>query len=148
RGLLHIQAQTLNPTFYPPTRLDPKDEERGVYEKLFDQSNLIVFKTAGRGGHYGPESLNGYRVIDPKPGDKSLNIDLTLWAGHSRRIKVVDPDAKPLNGAAATGLDPMSGFQPVGTEAVVSALDPERPRRLMFRHQDRKLFAMIALKGT
>src|SRR5207245_438257 len=55
---------------------------------------------------------------------------------------------KPLDGAAATGLDPVNGFEPVGREATVLALDPQRPRLLMFRHQARNLFALIQLKGT
>ena len=91
-GLLHFQTHDLNPTVYPTTRLDPKDGDRGVYGPVLPTMlNIIVFKTVGRGGHYGPESLNAYRVIDPRPGVTSIRADVALWAGHTRKLKILDP---------------------------------------------------------
>jgi RNA polymerase sigma factor (sigma-70 family) len=149
RGLLHFQTQDLNPTEYPPARLDPKDKDRGVYSMPFkDMPGLIQFDTGGRGGMYGPESLNAYRVINPKPGDTQVTADQVLWAGKSVKLQVVGPDGKPLTGVQATGLKPMDGFKDVGADARATGLDPEHPRRLLFRQAEEKLFALVTLKGT
>jgi hypothetical protein len=63
-------------------------------------------------------------------------------------VKVLDPSGKPLDGAEAAGLDPISGFEPAPAETTVHALDPEHPRIVMFRHRAKKLFALVTLKGT
>ena len=144
---MHIQAWDLNPTDYPPTRLDPRDKGRIYGPVMPSMPDHTVFKTAGRGGHYGPESLNAYHVIDPKPTDATVRADHTLWAGKSLKIRVVDADGKPLTGVEATGLTPTSGMQQVGADPVVTGLDPEQPRRLLFRHGERKLSALVELKG-
>lgn len=146
-GLLHVQTWDLNPTVYPPTRLDPKDKGRAYGPAIPGLPDLIVFKTAGRGGHYGAEALNAYHVIDPKPTDATIRIDRALGAGVSRRLRVLDADGKPLTGVEATGLSPTDGMRAVGLVPVATGLDPENPRRLLFRHPDRKLSALVVLKG-
>jgi len=146
-GVLHIQTWDLNATVYPPTRLDPKDKGRVYGPAMPGMADFVVFKTAGRGGYYGPESVNAYHVIDPKPADTVVRADRTLWAGRSLKIRVLDVDGRPLTGAEAMGLEPSHGMQPVRTDAVVTGLDPDHPRRLLFRHTERMLSALVEFKG-
>jgi len=150
-GLLLVQAwDGTTPKRYPEARLDPKDEARGAYWAPFkDQPQMFVFKTGGRGGGYGPEQVNGYRVLDAKPGDTRLAADFALSAGVSRRLKLVDPDGKPLSGVDCHGLAPMEdNLLATSPDVTAIALDPGRPRKLMFRHAERKLTAIVDLRGN
>jgi hypothetical protein len=149
-GLLLVQAwDGTTPKRYPEARLDPKDESRGAYWAPFkDQPQMFLFKTGGRGGGYGPDQVNGYRLIDAKPGDKSLTEDFTLSSGVSRTLKLVDSDGKPLTGVDCHGLAPMEdNMLAGGSEVTAIALDPERPRKLFFRHTGRNQTAIVDLRG-
>src|SRR5262249_20203221 len=150
-GLLLLQAwDGTAPKRYPEARLDPKDESRGAYWAPFkDQPQMVLFKTGGRGGGDGPGKGNGHRVIDPQPGDKSLTEDFTLSAGVSRKLKLVDPDGKPLTSVDCHGLAPMEdNLLAGGPDVTAIALDPERPRSLLFRHAGRNLTAIVEIRGT
>ena len=150
-GLLHVQAwDGTCPKLFPEARLDPKDGERGAYWAPFkDMPGFVMFKTGGRGGGYGPGQLNAYRLIDVKPGDPTFTADFPLSPGVSRRLKLVDPDGKPLTNVDCHGLAPMGDNElSTGAEVTAIALDPERPRKLMFRHLARNLTAIVDLAGN
>jgi RNA polymerase sigma factor (sigma-70 family) len=150
-GLLHVQAwDGTSAKLFPEARLDPKDEARGAYWAPFkDMPQLVMFKTGGRGGGYGPGQVNDYRLIDVKPGDSKFVADFPLSAGVSRRLKLVDPDGKPLTDVDCHGLAPMGDNETASSSEVTAiALDPGRPRKLMFRHYGRNLTAIVDLSGN
>jgi hypothetical protein len=150
-GLLHVQAwDGTSAKRYPEARLDPKDEARGAYAAPFkEMPKFVMFRTGGQfGGGYGPGQVNAYRVIEPKEGDGKVASDFALWSGVSRRLKLVDPDGKSLTVVDCHGLAPMEDdLTVVGAEVTAIALDPERPRKLLFRHAGRNLTAIIELRG-
>ena len=72
------------------------------------------------------------------PGEQ--RIDLT--PAEPVRGRLLDPDGKPLTGVQVRGLNRDRGrvVEPLpGTEFVASPPHPDRPRRLAFRHDGRKL---------
>ena len=149
-GMLLLQAwDGASAKCYPEARLDPADEKRGAYWRPFkDMQGLVQFKTGGRGGGYGPEQVNAYRVVDPKPTDVTATADFALWPGVARKLKLVDPDGKPLTGVDCHGLAPMGDDAPAtGPEVTAVALNPTRARKLLFRQADRKLTAIVSIRG-
>ncbi len=86
--------------------------------------------------------------LDPKV--ESVTLDLQVDPGRSLTIHVVDPLDRPLDGTKASGVtdffSDLFGKQELA-EIVVHALDPSRPRRVIVRHDGRRLIGSIYLKG-
>jgi hypothetical protein len=91
-----------------------------------------------------------YRVIRPAADAGPLSVDFALNGGISRSGRVVDPAGEPLAGVVVDGLGPGAGPQVALPEATFTAtcLDPEQPRRLLFRHVDRNLAVTVSLRGN
>ena len=64
-------------------------------------------------------------------------------------VKLQDPDGKPLTDVLVSGIVPfrLSVVPIKAAECPIFALDPERPREVLFLHPERKLAAMVTVRG-
>jgi hypothetical protein len=94
-------------------------------------------------------SLHAVKVVDLKPDAGEVHLDLYVERGKTARLKVVDPDGKPLAGATAAGLTATwpATFQLPADTATVYALDPAKPRTLFLLHPERKLAGTVKVTG-
>jgi hypothetical protein len=91
------------------------------------------------------------RVLNPGKDTETLDLEVTLDPGRTARVKVVDPEGKPVTGVIGTGLTALEMMGRPHTQAAaefpVSALDPAKPRRLVLWHWQRKLVGQTTLRG-
>jgi hypothetical protein len=94
--------------------------------------------------------LHAYRLIRPAAGATELTVDFALDPGVRRQGRLLDPDGRPLTGAEVVNLAPPSAWKKLlpGAEFTVEALNPAKPRRLLFLHQERKLAGTVVLRGN
>jgi len=98
-----------------------------------------------------PEQTHAIVEINPGERAESLRCDLALDPGKTRPGVVEGPDGKPLAGCVALNLCPhTTSFNKVKlTSGAFSAiaLDPKQSRPLFFRHDEKKLAAVVMAKG-
>ncbi len=92
-----------------------------------------------------PSNVSTIVAIDPPPDAGSVVVDLVLETGRARKGTVLDPDGRPLSGCAVSGLAEMSYTTLGAPEFTVTGLVPGRPRRVVFRHDERKLIGVLAI---
>jgi RNA polymerase sigma factor (sigma-70 family) len=91
---------------------------------------------------------NTVKVIDIK-GDGETRVELSVDRGVTARIDVRDAGGQPLAGAWAAGLAdhwPIT-FQLPEATATVYALDPDKPRTMVFLHAEKKLGGTAVVRG-
>ncbi len=94
--------------------------------------------------------MNACKVVDLKPGAAEVAIDLYLERGKTAKLRVVDADGKPLEGAFVEGLD-RSGWSVhrlPKDAATVYALGPDQSRTLMLIHPGRNLGGAVTIKAS
>lgn len=142
-GALFVKAGGVFTSWhFTQARLAPEDQD----PKVFDKAGGL-FLTYG-GDLHSPELVNAYRIIRPAAEATDLTVDLRLDSGKRRVGRVLDPEGKPLAGVQVLGLFAQGRREPLASPAFEAvALDPERPRRLLFLHFERKLAGSIVLRG-
>jgi RNA polymerase sigma factor (sigma-70 family) len=148
-GILHVQVLGHEmEREYVTAKLAPEDNIDEVVDEVFGSRKF--FKTRGQGGHFDPGSLNAYRVLRIAADAKTFTADMTVVPGVNRTLKIVDADGKPVSGAWVLN-DRVYGdgaTKPLtGSECLVTALDPEKPRLVYAQHDGEKLAGFIALDG-
>jgi RNA polymerase sigma factor (sigma-70 family) len=129
---------------YLTARPEPDYKDLFKYDKDDDE---WTFTSAG-----GLEFLNlenVVKVVDLKEDVAEFKIDLMVERGKTVQIEVQDTDGKPLSGVMAAGVTahwPIT-YRLKKATATVYALDPERPRRLVFLHSKKKLGGTVTLRG-
>jgi RNA polymerase sigma factor (sigma-70 family) len=95
------------------------------------------------------KTVNAVKVLDLEEGAGAVTADLTLDPGKTMTIRLQDPDGKPLSGALAAGVADMPhAVVPLEDDTCrVFALDPERARQVAFLHPEKKLFAVVTVRG-
>lgn len=148
-GVILAQAETRGgvATMYTQVRLDPADRPRAYLEQVEQLGEAF----AGAGGEI--VTLGGasaYKVVDPPAGALELPVDLTFDIGRSLSGTVLDPDGRPLAGCTVGGLTATYDQSQTLKDATFTAiaLDPERPRTVVFLHRDRKLGGAVKLSGA
>jgi hypothetical protein len=98
-----------------------------------------------------PEQTHAIAEIIPAEGAESLKCDMALDPGKSRSGVVDGPDGKRLAGCVALNLCPHTmSFNIVklsSNEFDAIALEPNQSRPLFFRHDEKKLAAVVMAKG-
>jgi RNA polymerase sigma factor (sigma-70 family) len=98
-----------------------------------------------------PQWLHAVAAVDPAEGVRSLNCDLALDPGRTLTGTVVGPDGQPVSGCTAIDLCPHTmSFNIIRLASgsfTARALDPKQPRPLVFRHDERKLTAVVVARG-
>ncbi len=87
--------------------------------------------------------------VDLDPAVASVTLDLQADPGRTVSIQVVDPEGRPLGETVASGLFDDNGVpcQQILPTLEVLSLDPSRPRRVIVRHEGRKLIGSVRLSG-
>jgi hypothetical protein len=68
-GVVNFQAYGGN---YERAKATQKEIDDGIVDKQFG-----AFRTRGQGGMYNPEYMNAYKIIGPKPDDRTATLDVT-----------------------------------------------------------------------
>jgi RNA polymerase sigma factor (sigma-70 family) len=144
-GLLTVEA---NAPGYRAARVDPT---AFFPVPLQPPSNLDSIWISVGGGGSTSLTQESYQAIvlfdaDPKRPPGRQTIDLT--PADPIRGRVVGPDGKPMAGARICGLKTSHDFwsTPFETaEFAATAPHPDRPRRLIIRHDDKKLIGFAEL---
>ncbi len=141
--LFKIEGVPIYP--YKPAEFDAADRPR---IQMTDQLQpRRAFVTAS-----GPEDLdfsNACKVVDVKDDGTPISCDLALDPGKTLTVNLEDAEGKPLAGAVAAGVS----AQIIRTVPIRSAtcriyaLDPANPRPVAFLHAERKLAALVTLRG-
>jgi RNA polymerase sigma factor (sigma-70 family) len=96
---------------------------------------------------------NAGKVLDLKDDAPAGSCDLAVDPGKTLTVDLRDPEGKPLAGVAVSGVGPLPSpyaIRPVPFKAAtgrIFALDPDKPRTVVFLHADRKLAALATLRG-
>jgi hypothetical protein len=101
-----------------------------------------------------PDQFNTLVPVEPKAGDQTLSVKITLSAGKTVKGRVLGPDGKPLSGALARGLRPSTLVfgrweeAPLkSAEFEVVSVDPAKPRAVVFLHKEKKLAGVLRVGG-
>jgi RNA polymerase sigma factor (sigma-70 family) len=88
-----------------------------------------------------PDNYAALAPVDPTPGAKSVQRDVTLDPGRKSTGKVLGPDGKALAGAHAFGLHGATWWsaQVMKTAEFTMSYDPRLPRVLLFVHVEKGL---------
>ena len=92
---------------------------------------------------------NACKFFDLAEDARSVSCDLYLERGRTLRVHVQDAEGKPLAGATVAGMTASwpNTFSLSDASCTVYALDPSRPRKLVFLHPGRALAGRLTLRG-
>jgi RNA polymerase sigma factor (sigma-70 family) len=130
---------------YKPAEIDPADRSRvKVVEDLKPYRSIVT-----AGGMEMFDNINACKVLDLKEGGSPLTCDLVFDPGKTLTVHVQDAEGKPLTGALAAGVSAQAlRAVPLKTATCpVYALDPEKPRQMVFLHTQRKLAGVVTVRG-
>jgi hypothetical protein len=141
---LKIEGVPIYP--YKPAEFSAEDRKRVTMSDDFKPRH--AFLVAG-GGAEDLNLSNACKVLDLKEGDEPVTCDLAVDPGKTLTVTLQDPEGKPLTGVTVAGISAtvLRSVPLKRTTCPVYALDPEKPRELMFVHAERKLAAFVVLRG-
>jgi RNA polymerase sigma factor (sigma-70 family) len=95
------------------------------------------------------DHCNACKVLDLQEASQGVSIDLALDPGKTLTVQVQDPDGRPLVGALAAGVSAQTlrALLLKTASCPVYALDPQRPRQMVFLHTTRKLAGVLTVRG-
>jgi hypothetical protein len=142
-GALFVRAVSSAVQFTSPAV--PKEEQ----DSAIFHAGVESFLTLGAGDLFPMSYLHAYRLIRPAVDATKLSADFALDPGQRRRGRLLGPDGRPLSGAEAFNLAPANFRQVVlpSDAFTAEALNPAKPRRLLFWHRDRKVAGTVLLRG-
>jgi RNA polymerase sigma factor (sigma-70 family) len=142
RGVLMAQVEA---NTYKPAEFDAKDRE---HVKITQGDDGRYF-TAIDNSIESLSLLSAVKYLDLAPDAGTAKCDLFLERGLTLKVKIEDADGKPLQGTTATGLTAgWSNAVPIkDTNCTVLALDPKKPRRVIFFHAERNLAGSLTVRG-
>jgi RNA polymerase sigma factor (sigma-70 family) len=151
-GVLMAQAYPDGPKIngvlikpYKQAEFDAADRER---VKVVENGHHRHYQAAGNSLEF-LSSENAAKVLDLAEGAPPTTCDLFVERGTTLKVRVQDPDGKSLPGVIVSGMTASypTTFTLEGAECTAYALDPKRPRELMFLHPTRKLAGTLKLRG-
>jgi len=127
------------------------EDEQGRYRRAADADEEAIKRDAVK---VGTHTCATHAIIRVSPSEKkpaSLICNIALEPGVSRKGTVLGPDGKPLAGALAGGVDAVSVFGAAKkletADFTITGLHPKRARTVMFYHNEKKLAAVVQVKG-
>lgn len=148
-GIVTAQGETRGGNIFIPytqVRVAKDDLPRADLKQLDNLGEMFI----AADGHYVTlHSLSGYKIIEPKLTDDTVEVTIEFDRGKTVSGTVVDADGKPAAGVTAYKLEACYSSKKQlkdGTFTAV-ALDPDHPRTVLFIDEAKKLSATIDLKG-
>ncbi|WP_422931853.1 sigma-70 family RNA polymerase sigma factor [Singulisphaera sp. PoT] len=153
-----VLARATGKTRYRPAFVDPKaffapgktDWTPQEQISAYGSRDTLSVATFYGGGGVPQEDYAAIVLINPDAGSKSLELSATVVPDRPRQITVVDSDGHPVIGVQPIGLT----AQPYDFERKfraatfpITGLHPERPRRIIFTSEDRKLIGILMARG-
>jgi RNA polymerase sigma factor (sigma-70 family) len=137
-------GQAISP--YKQAEFDVEDRKHIPVTNADDENRY--FTAAGNSLEF-LDILNVAKRLDLAPDAGAVTCDLHLERGRTLTVKVHDAEGKPLTGAAVSGLSATASVVPSlrGDACTVLALDPKKPRRLIFLHLGRQLGGTLTVRG-
>lgn len=106
------------------------------------------FSTANR-GYIWPEDFHVIKPINPEPGADPINLDLVFRSGKKVSGRLVDSEGRPVTGVRVKGIGAVRHGTALDTnEFTVTGIPEGEERRVIFRHPDRKLGAIVTFTGN
>jgi hypothetical protein len=96
------------------------------------------------------ENYQAIALINPEKETKAITCDIALEPARKVKGIVLGPDDKPLSGTQVRGLRQSDGpWEKLGETSEFSMVlpNPERPRTLCFRHEDKRLVGQLTVTG-
>lgn len=144
-GVLSVMADgASNP--YKPARFDAEDRKHITFAEDSD------FRTFGGGPGFLRE-LNAVKWLDLDPGAGVVEQNLSLERGATAKVRIQDPQRKPLSGVIVSGIDAVpvhhihKAFVAPEAECTIVALEPSHPRQVVFYHAERRLVGTLIVRG-
>jgi hypothetical protein len=130
---------------FKPAEFDAADRPR--IQMTDEQKPYRAFLSAD-----GPVTLdifNACKVLDVKDDGTAVSCDLALDPGKTLTVHLQDAEGEPLAGAVVAGVSAQTlRAVPFKTATGrIYALDPDHPRPVVFLHVERKLAAVVTLRG-
>jgi protocatechuate 3,4-dioxygenase beta subunit len=97
---------------------------------------------------------NAAKWMNLAPDAGVVEQDLYLERGATVKVRIQDPQGKPLSGVIVSGIDAIPGqhtqdaYVSPDSECVLAALDPDHPRQVIFYHAERRLAASLTVRGN
>src|SRR5260370_34263748 len=115
------------------------------------QNNEDTLNVASGGASIGVIVQQDYHslvLLDIEERAQALKRDIVLEPARMLKGSVVGPGGKPVAGITAYGLT-FRGSETLKADSfTVQALNPQRPRRLVFLDKDKRLAALVVLRGS
>jgi RNA polymerase sigma factor (sigma-70 family) len=151
-GVLMVQAygnekadggQEIKP--YKQAEFDAKDRER---VKITENDDGALFAAIDNSLEF-LSIQSAVKVVDFAPDAETATCDLFLERGLTATVKIEDADGKPLTGTTVAGVTASwpNTFSIQDATCTIFALDPKKPRRVLFFHAERKLAGSLMLRG-
>ncbi len=119
----------------------------------FGSRNYLVVAQGNGGRSFAPQEVYSAIVLVNPPEDSGpINAEAVLERDRKREVRVLGPDGQPAAGVSAVdfaGMQGYEGIEPTDRPGVMTVrrLNPMRPRRFLFRHDDRKLVGSLVARG-
>jgi hypothetical protein len=124
----------------PGSKLTPKTPD------LLALLRTVDFKTYRNPIWPGRSWPFSMKEINPAEGTESVTVDLELDPGLSVKIRVVDPEGKPVSGASVTGGHSRGPTKTTQDDEIQLAnFRPDEQRNVIVRHEARKVAKVIRI---
>jgi hypothetical protein len=111
------------------------------------RGHFETWRNPGSPGKYFPNSM---KEINPPEGTEVFHLDLALEKGSSVRLRVVDPQGKPIRGAliaGRTGRGEHERDTKAESDLDVIALGPGEERTVLIQHNERGLGKSVQVRA-
>jgi RNA polymerase sigma factor (sigma-70 family) len=133
----------------PYLRASPDPDYKDLFRYQKDDDTWLF--TAANGGLEFLSVENAVKVVDLKEDGGEVQVTLHVERGQTAQLVVQDADGKPLDGVIVAGVTahwPITyRVKTMEKPATVYALDPEKPRRLVLLHPEKKLGGTVTIRG-
>jgi hypothetical protein len=152
-GVLMVQAHP-SPIQVGGTPVNPYKEgefteaERKRIKVTDDGGGTRSFTAAGNALEF-VSNEHALKLLDLNADAGTVTCDLFVDPGKTQKVNIQGPDGKPLSGTMVSG---MTAAWPIAfslkeDSCTVYALDPARPRQVVFLHPERKLAGTLMVRG-
>jgi hypothetical protein len=130
---------------YKQAEFDAQDRK---HIKLTENGEDRFFTSIGNSSEF-LSSENVVKYLDLAPDAGTAKCDMFVERGATRTVQIEDPEGKPLKGTAVAGMTAMWPIVHTIKDAncTIFALDPKKPRLLLFYHAQRNLAGSLKVRG-